>query len=238
MRKIVRVICLLIGISALIIFCYLLYDKVNNDNKAVEEYDKLSLINEETSEEFPIDVEQLLSINSEFVAWIRVGNMIDYPVVQGEDNVHYLNYTFENQRNNSGCIFMNCDNESSFSDGNTILYGHSMVNGSMFNQIKNFSDFSVYGSVKYIEIYTVDKRRLLYEICSYQEVHYSSDNYLIANTDEEKERLINQVSNNSIHDLGYQKTITNDDKIITLSTCKWGSTRRILHGKLVDERQY
>jgi len=76
----------------------------------------------------------------DIVGWLCIDQIgIDYPVVQGEDNEFYLNHTYDKTENPCGSIMMNCDNQPSFSDINTILYGHYMKNGTMFGSLKNLA---------------------------------------------------------------------------------------------------
>ncbi len=52
---------------------------------------------EEPEESLPeIDFDGLRAVNEDIVAWIQIpGIGVDYPVVQGKNNEHYLHYTFE-----------------------------------------------------------------------------------------------------------------------------------------------
>lgn len=86
-----------------------------------------------------VDFESLQAINPEVVAWIYVeGTSINYPVVQGPNNNYYLDKLFDGKYNSSGSIFMDYRNTSDLSDRNTIIYGHNMQNGTMFNHINNY----------------------------------------------------------------------------------------------------
>ena len=92
-----------------------------------------------------VDFEGLRRINPDVVAWICIeGTNINYPVVQSPDNSRYLTLLFDGTRNDAGSIFMDYRNESTLSDRNTILYGHNMQNGTMFNQITNYKDQEFY----------------------------------------------------------------------------------------------
>ena len=54
-----------------------------------------------------IDFESLLSVNGDTVAWLQAENtLIDYPVVQGQDNSHYLGHLFTGERNKLGTLFL------------------------------------------------------------------------------------------------------------------------------------
>ncbi len=84
--------------------------------------------------------DRLYRINPDLVCILSIPSLgIDYPVVQGTDNEKYLNYTFEGKRNPAGCLFMDCENNSNFSDNNTYIYGHNMKDGSMFGSLKQMA---------------------------------------------------------------------------------------------------
>ena len=79
-----------------------------------------------------IDFDGLRAINKDIVAWIQIpGIGVDYPVVQGKDNDHYLHYTFDGKANKAGSIFLDYRNRKDFTDSKVILYGHNMKDGSM-----------------------------------------------------------------------------------------------------------
>lgn len=53
-----------------------------------------------------IDFDGLREVNEDIVAWIRIpGIGVDYPVVQGMDNEHYLHYTFDGKANKQAVSF-------------------------------------------------------------------------------------------------------------------------------------
>jgi len=88
-----------------------------------------------------IDYDGLQAINGDIVAWIQIpGIGVDYPVVQGEDNEHYLHYTFDGKANKAGSIFLDYRNRADFTDRKVILYGHNMKDGSMFSNLKKYQD--------------------------------------------------------------------------------------------------
>lgn len=88
-----------------------------------------------------IDFAGLRAINEDVVAWIQIpGIGVDYPVVQGADNEHYLHYTFEGKENIAGSIFLDYRNRADFLDSKVILYGHNMKDGSMFSKLEKFQN--------------------------------------------------------------------------------------------------
>ena len=113
------------------------------------------------------------------VGWIEIETLdISYPIVQTTDNDHYLHYTFEGQRNANGAIFLEHTNSSDFEDCNTIIYGHNMKNGSMFANIKKFTDQDYFNNHPEVYIYLPDGSINVYSIYSTKIINATSDYYL------------------------------------------------------------
>ena len=89
---------------------------------------------------FPeVDFAGLRSINEQVVGWIYDdASVINYPIVQARDNDYYLYRLFNGESNPSGAIFLDCQNQSDFSDSHCIIYGHHMKDGSMFAALSNY----------------------------------------------------------------------------------------------------
>ena len=80
-------------------------------------------------------------LNSDFAGWLRIdGTGIDFPVVQGSNNLEYLNTTFYGEENRVGAIFM--DYRSAVDSSHIIIYGHQISDESkntiMFGTLTNF----------------------------------------------------------------------------------------------------
>ena len=70
--------------------------------------------------------------------WISVSNTaIDYPLVKGSDNQYYLTHNYLGEENISGAIYYDV-NDKPYNGSITIIYGHSMKDGSMFNNLHYF----------------------------------------------------------------------------------------------------
>ena len=72
---------------------------------------------------FPeVDFAGLRSINEQVVGWIYDdASVINYPIVQARDNDYYLYRLFNGESNPSGAIFLDCQNQSDFSDSHCII---------------------------------------------------------------------------------------------------------------------
>lgn len=92
-----------------------------------------------------VDFAALRAVNEDVVGWIYCeGTAISYPLVRGADNDYYLHRSYDRSRNAAGSIFMEELNSPDFSDGNTILYGHNMRDGSMFAALQSWLEPSFY----------------------------------------------------------------------------------------------
>lgn len=82
------------------------------------------------------DFSKLCSINPDVCAWLTMdGTHIDYPVLQGETNLTYINRDIYGQFALAGSIFLDCQNAKDFTDSYNLLYGHHMDGGNMFGDL-------------------------------------------------------------------------------------------------------
>ncbi len=85
--------------------------------------------------------ENLQKINPDTVGWIEMfGTNINYPVVQGNDNLEYINKDIFGYSTASGSIYLAAENNSDFSDWYNLFYGHHMDSGAMFGDIEKYLD--------------------------------------------------------------------------------------------------
>jgi SrtB family sortase len=69
---------------------------------------------------------------------------INYPVTQGADNDYYLKRLYDGTANKSGCLFVDYENAKDFSDRNTIIYGHNLLDGSMLSELTQYQEQAYY----------------------------------------------------------------------------------------------
>ena len=68
-------------------------------------------------EETRLSLEELLALNPDTRGWITLdGTHIDYPMVQGEDDMEYVNKDVTGEFALSGAIFLSAENEADYSD--------------------------------------------------------------------------------------------------------------------------
>lgn len=239
LSDIVIVVCLAIaGFSG-----WNLYKELHEYKESKETYEKLTpevvIENPDTNEvdTAPLfDWEKLKGINGDFVGWIRLDDStVDYPFVQGTDNEYYLRHLFDGTYNNSGCVFMDVNNNRDFSDKNTILYAHNMKNGTMFASIEKYKDASYYDGHKVIHIYTEAATYDVYPVAGI--VTDGQDDYVRTsfNDDNDFMSYVNRFVSSST--FTSEQSIEPTDRIVMLSTCNYDRSdgRYVLIGKLVQE---
>ena len=80
-------------------------------------------------------------LTEDYVAWLTIDDTnIDYPVMQGDNNMKYLNMNPYGEYSLSGSIFLDSRNSADFTDDYSILYGHHMEYGKMFGALDDFLD--------------------------------------------------------------------------------------------------
>ena len=154
MRAIIIVVCSLVfaGSSLLLVLALREYRKsrktyaelysfvISGEEDKQEQEPVTVLLPDVSSQSIPrVDFALLTERAPDAAAWLsQEGTVIDYPVVQGEDNDYYLRHLYDGTENAAGCLFVDCRNSSDFSDKNSIIYGHNMQDGSMFASLKNY----------------------------------------------------------------------------------------------------
>lgn len=195
-------------------------------------------------EQNPIDFNQLQEMNPDIYAWISIPNTnINYPIAQSAtDNAYYLDNTIDGQAGLPGSIYTENYNQKDFSDFNTVIYGHDMLDGSMFQNLHNYKDLTFFQEHLGVIIYTPEKK-LTYEI--YSAVTYD-DRHIIQSFDftQESQRQAYLDSLQSVRDLGsnFNDNVSVDvnSHIITMSTCigNQPNNRFLVGAVLVDEYEY
>lgn len=175
-----------------------------------------------------VNFNELLQKNSDTVGWIKVdGTKVNYPVVQTTDNDYYLSHAFNKTKNAAGWIFADFRSNFTNFDKNTIIYAHNMTNRTMFGSLVETQKPYWYTNPDntYIKISTpyantVWKIFSTYTIeptTDYLRTNFENHNYL---------EFLNTMKARSIYNFGVD--LTEEDKIITLSTCNDTGTKRIV----------
>jgi len=188
-----------------------------------------------------VNFTELWKINTDIYAWIRIPNTnINYPVLQTDgDDGFYLEHNYKKEYEFAGSIYTEKLNKKDFSDPNTVLYGHNMLNGSMFRHLHNFRDPDFFAANPYVYIYLPD-RTLTYEIFSAYEYDDRHILYSFDFNDEEVYAEYLAYATNPTESMMCNRReieVTTDDKIITLSTCLGNidTSRYLVQGVLISD---
>lgn len=191
----------------------------------------------------PINFAELKKLNSDLRAWIKIpGTVIDYPVAQSsnEDDDYYLHHNYLGNYEFAGTIYLQRHNFPTFTDRVTVLYGHNMLNGSMFAGLHDFEDKDFFDKNEFIYIY-IKNHILTYRIFA----AFDYDNRHILNSFNFKDDSVFEQylydcqhphSTNAVVRDGVDLGL--DDRLLVLSTCtNYNSSLRFLvMGVLVDDQ--
>ncbi len=86
------------------------------------------------------DFLELYEENKHTVGWLTLGEKIDYPVVQ-YDNEYYLTHNFFAERDSNGTLFLNMDNRLWPRDDVLLIHGHNMKSGAMFGRLTRYEQY-------------------------------------------------------------------------------------------------
>lgn len=168
-----------------------------------------------------VEFDKLKEQNSDIIGWIRFDNQdelgINYPILYSGDNEKYLRSDIYGNEHIAGSIFLEGLNNSDFSDYYNILYGHKVIDGSMFGSLYKYKEEGFWESNQYFTVYT-ESMAYRYRIFSYEDAVNGGDVYKIGyKPGDEYQKFIDAMVNDS--DISTGITPKSSNKIITLSTC-------------------
>lgn len=182
--------------------------------------------------EIPINFEELWQINPEIYAWIEIpGTSINYPIAQSaSDDLYYLDHTIEGIAGYPGSIYTERINAKDFSDFNTLIYGHDMLDGSMFAGLHEFADENYLREHETMVIYTTEHKYTyrIFKALTYDDRHimgsYDFSDFI------QRETYLESIGNSD-------SEVTTDSRLVTMSTCiaDQPSNRFLVEAVLINE---
>ena len=182
-----------------------------------------------------INLAALQEVNPDVVGWVLIPDTkVNYPIVQGTDNEHYLKVTWDGKPYAMGSIVLECTNAPDMTQFHTILYGHNMNDGSMFAALRSYSQEKYWEEHPYIYIAN-SEGCFRYEVFSSYQARVDSSTYALEfDPDWGPEYFIATILEKSKINTGIVPEPT--DRILTLSTCSGGyTTRWVVHARLKME---
>ncbi|MEG1872421.1 MAG: class B sortase [Ruthenibacterium sp.] len=182
----------------------------------------------------PVPFAALQQINRDTVAWLRCeGTPVSYPVVQCSDNEYYLKHDIHKEWSTAGCIFLDCGNESDFSDKQSIVFGHNFYrNDLMFTSLLRYKKQDYYDAFPEMTLNTPTAE---YTVQLFSGYEIAADQYdLKANyaAPQEYEQFLREAQEKS--DFISKVTPAATDRVFTMCTCSESGEdeRYLLHGVL------
>ena len=87
----------------------------------------------------------LYNSNRDLIGWIKISDtVIDYPVMQADDNEYYLSHNFDRKDDKAGCLFLDSKCDAVHGNDNYIIYGHHLTSGRMFSSLSDYESESYY----------------------------------------------------------------------------------------------
>ncbi|MBR4948126.1 MAG: class B sortase [Clostridiales bacterium] len=90
---------------------------------------------------------RLKEVNDDARGWLTIYDTnIDYPVVQGSDDLEYASKDIFGKTSITGAIYLKTDNSEDLSDPYNVIFGHHMDNGAMFGDLEKYKDEDYFNS--------------------------------------------------------------------------------------------
>ena len=185
-----------------------------------------------------VDLSALKQENSDTVGWLKLeGTNVNYPFVKTSNNKFYLSHSFSKSYNSAGWVFLDYRNSSALSDKNSIIYAHGRTDNTMFGSLRNLLSASWRANPNNYLIRTVTASSSnVYQIFSVYLIPVTSDYLKISfNSNAGFKAFADELLSRS--DFDFKTSVSETDKILTLSTCYDNSRRLVVHGKLIKTLQ-
>jgi len=241
-----------ICIAGIILLCaaflfsgFMVYRQYTDEKQSKEEFYHLAGLipaipenpDDEVNEEIPVSAfdkyADIYALNNDLIGWISIdGTKINYPVMQTKDRPNfYLKHNFEKQYSDYGVPYVSETCDIDISD-NTIIYGHHMKNGTMFNSLESYKSKEFYESHKIIRFDTLGGYGEYEIIAVFKTVAYSDKGFKYYQFDNAADetafnKYVARCKELSFYDTGLSAEY--GDKLITLSTCEYSNQ----NGRLV-----
>lgn len=217
-KRKINLICVSILLSAVLaVSGFQIYSELSSRQKEKEDFDTLAELVRPTDTDAPAiepvpdeaddpaepaeaarDLSELFLKNGDCVGWICIPDTaVNYPVMHTPEYPEkYLRRNFYGEYSVSGVPFL--DGRCSLDSGNLIIYGHNMKNGTMFSDLRRYTDSVFREEHPVIELQTAEGLAFY---------------------------TVTVVRVTDIYDDMYEQiNIDSDDRFLTLSTC-YGSQK-------------
>lgn len=225
----INIILMVAGCIICVAICLISYSAQISEYKAARaNYDEIKdvVLTTDSKGDIAINFELLSTKTFDSVcSWISIpGTVVDYPLVQANDNDTYLHIDAYGNESSAGAIFLNSYNNPDMNDPYSIIFGHSMKDGSMFHILHDFEDEEYAHEHQTLYVYMKDgSYRTYHALCVISANAYDKEIYTVSPDDDPVEKATMLV-NKADHVYNNQT----DGRVIALSTCVRDNNRRIV----------
>lgn len=203
------------------------YDSIVNTPQINKEYETIKIKLMNLKERYP-----------DLYGWITVpGTVINYPIMQTDNNDYYLDHSYSGTSLAAGSIFADyrCQ-EKAMDNKNLVIYGHHMTSNSMFHPLDEYLKASFFESTNIIKIYTLDGMYTYQVFSVYETTMYDPYITTYFYDDAQYNDFVMGLKEKSIHN-NDNFDLSNITNIVTLSTCnnRYESGRLAVHGVLIEK---
>lgn len=179
---------------------------------------------------------ELQALNPDVFGWLTLhGTPIDYPLVQGPDDMHYVNTNPLGEYSVSGSIFLSAANKQDFTDFNSIVYGHHMNKDVMFGPLDKYSNHTFFDTHATGSLYYDGTEHGIELFAFTHTTAYNTQIFTppITDTGRQQEFLDNLLTS-ATHTRALTPAVSTTDRLVLLTTCSGASTngRDILIGRI------
>ena len=236
-NTILSAVATVISMSIMAFAGYMIYENTSIQQTA---YGTQNLQYKPQEEGDSVSVADLLDNIPDAVGWITMDDThIDYPVVQGQDDLFYASHDVNKDQSLTGAIYMQAKNKGDFSQSYNLLYGHHMDNGAMFGDLTKYLKSDYFNSHLTGKLTTSSKVYDITVISVIKTDAYEDSVYGITSLDWDGYRN-NILGNDNIQVVNTNPKVKDADKFLVLSTCEGGATngRVLLICKLTPAKQH
>ena len=166
---------------------------------------------------------ELLRYNPDTVGYLTIGEIVDLPVVQREnDNEYYLTHAYSGEEAREGALFL--DGANRLSDENLIVYGHNMRNGTMFGELSSFGEREFLLENAVVRFDTLYKNALYVPFAMFEasmdedDAHYFDVRQIVFD-ETSFELFVLKLRGRSVFDVPVE--VEYGDQLLTLVTCSY-----------------
>ena len=208
---------------------YVLYDSLYMQSQAFSSPREILDLRPEIIEDGSMPLaggDSLAALNKDYRAWLTIYDThIDYPVMQGENDLYYASHDVSGNSSLTGAIYLATGNSANFTDNYNLLYGHHMDNGAMFGGLDYYLEEAYFDGHREGVLVTSDAVYDLEIFAAVETDAYDSLIYTPGNQD--LGTLMEHIRQNAIR---FDETVASGTtQIVAFSTCASAET----NGRLV-----